>query len=264
MALVISRADWGADKGPGPRITTPVSLLFAHHTVTGMDIGPSAGLATEKAHMRFLEDVRGFSIGVPYNHCIFQSGRVYEGQGWGRMGAHTCNTDLSRCWNTVSHGVAFIGNYETQRLTGAQIESFQKLMAQGKERGFHTRNVTVDPHRKVKATACPGADVMRNLDRLREEFEEMDKADVKRFVAEFLGVLPENLSDVGDSAMGLKAFAIGDRPSRPNRQAVYDALVANKGPKGDKGDTGPQGPPGDTHTHGANREVAGPVGPVDG
>jgi hypothetical protein len=94
-------------------------------------------------------------------------------------------------------------------------------------------------------------DASRMTAKAKEELG-MDKADVKRFVAEFLGVRPDALDELGDAAMGLRAFVQGSTPNNPDRLEVVNALKANKGEKGDTGPRGPRGPQG----------VPGDVGPV--
>lgn len=169
MPIITPRSEWGADRGPGPAITVPTSRLFIHHTVTFGDPFVPSTVAMEKAQMRFLEVVRGFSIGVPYSFCVFGTGRIYEGQGWGREGAHTCNDDDPPvCWNRTAHGFAFVANHDIHRLPDPAREAMRWLIEEGIRRGKLTPGVQIDPHRAVKATACPGRHVLPHMEFFRE------------------------------------------------------------------------------------------------
>lgn len=151
---IVSRDQWGA-RAPvsGIWVKTPVSKLYVHHSVTVPGASPYAD-------MRRIDDIGRERFGrFSYSYAIHPFGTVMEGAGE-RVGAHTANQ------NSTSLGIVFIGNYETDKLTPEAIRAFRELRQELVVRGAVKPVHQVAPHRAVKSTACPGADVMRHWDDL--------------------------------------------------------------------------------------------------
>lgn len=154
----ISRAQWGArpSRGSTGRISRPVDRMFIHHTVT-----PVTG--DDAKDVRTVQSVafgRGFSD-ISYTFLVPPSGDVYEGRGWGKVGAHTAG------FNSSSYAISFIGNYENMDLNDKQVQAAQWIIAEGKRLGFLNKSVKVFGHRDVKATACPGRKAYARLGDIR-------------------------------------------------------------------------------------------------
>lgn len=159
---VVRRGAWGArdPKNPPTKVKwTSKTPTRVHHTATSAPrwrpwLFGSRLIAKEKAHVREIQNyhmnVRGYND-IGYNYLIMPSGRVYIGRGGHVQGAHTYghNNDC---------GIAFVGNYNVDKMTRAQKKAYYKLrqvvgIAGGKEY----------PHKATFATSCPGSNVMSGL-----------------------------------------------------------------------------------------------------
>jgi len=126
---VITRAQWGA----GPKRGSDVSpkLPWAEvviHTEAGSQRSP-ASEGTEKGWIRAIEAFhvgpsRGWD-GIAYSFLIAPSGRIFEGRGWGRSGAHTEGR------NSIAAGICFLGHGDKWPATDAQWESARWLIREG-------------------------------------------------------------------------------------------------------------------------------------
>jgi hypothetical protein len=167
---IVSRATWGAKppKQALQRMAVPALYVFAHHSVTEASNGTAAD---ERRVMRELQAIafgRGFRD-ISYSFAIFRSGRIYEGRGWAKVGAHTVAGDGTD-YNAKSHGFVFVGNYENQTPTRAQLDAFRWLVKEGRRRGYVSSAPRIRGHRDVKATACPGRNVYAKMDYLRTAY----------------------------------------------------------------------------------------------
>jgi len=157
---IISRAEWGAryDNGGGPA-PIPASECWLHHSVTGAP-GVDATFEQDVAAILALERIGEdrFGQGMSYTWPICPSGRIFEGHGVGRLGAHTGGR------NGVARAICFVGNYETSRPSTAQIRSAAWLLQHGRDREWLRVAALRGGHRDVLrltgdsiATDCPGA-----------------------------------------------------------------------------------------------------------
>jgi len=148
---IIRREEWGAvyRDGVGTR-QLPASRAFLHHSFTG-SAGPGATLAQDAAYMRTLERIgqSRFGYGISYTYAVTEAGRVFEGHSVSRIGTHTGG------YNTTGIGIVLIGDYSAKPANAAQIRAVVGLLAWLKASGF-LRDVKLEGHRDVRATACPG------------------------------------------------------------------------------------------------------------
>jgi len=140
---VVSRSEWGAAPA---RSTTPlnparVNLFVLHHT-TGTYRGPRTVRQIQAFHQG---PDRGWSD-VGYNFLIGSEGTVYEGRGWGFVGAH------ARGENSRSIGVAYVGD-GSKPVPDEAKRAILELLAEAERRFGSLRTVG---HRDVGATSCPG------------------------------------------------------------------------------------------------------------
>jgi len=149
--IIISRKTWGARHaagfGPAPRATE----LWLHHSVTPP---PADDEAAERAAMRRLEDIGQdrFGGGISYSFAVAPSGRVYEGTGGLRKGAHTAGR------NTVARAIVLIGDHTRVRPSEPQLWSVAGLVRFGRASGWWSVDRLSGGHRDAPgaATACPG------------------------------------------------------------------------------------------------------------
>lgn len=150
---IISREEWSAKNRAGFGSRAVGSLdKWLHHSASS-NLPDNASRATEGAVMRSLERVgqHNFGGGISYTFLIFPSGRVYEGVGIDRVGAHTAGR------NTGSAGICVVGNYEKAEPSEQALESLAELLAHGVTQGWWKDATLTGGHRDTKATACPGS-----------------------------------------------------------------------------------------------------------
>lgn len=174
----LTRPEWGARLALGPPMRLPAQGIHVHHTVTTPTSDPAAD-------MRTLERIGGQRFGrFSYSWALHPVGAVGEGAGL-TIGAHTAG------WNSTSFGIAFIGNYQHDQLTGAQIEAFRHLRRHLLDAGHLAPGHWVEPHGHRAATACPGRHittptVWAQLLALPQEDLVMDDAHFKNLVRQVL------------------------------------------------------------------------------
>lgn len=138
---VIRRNEWNAGRHRASMISLPVSRLFLHHTVTPQWIGAHAAKRLQEIAWQ-----RGFAD-ISYSWLVDVRGNLIEGRGWRRQGAHT------RGYNSTSHAICLIGNFESSRPPTAMLRGAAQLVA---EHGRYGPDRITHGHRDVGQTSCPG------------------------------------------------------------------------------------------------------------
>jgi len=156
---IISRARWGARYARGfTAAPLPAAEVWLHHSVTlapdlaWVDADRDGVEDDEERAMRTLEQIGQdrFGGGISYTWLVMPSGRIYDGHGVDRQGAHTGGR------NDRARAICFVGNYDTHRPTAAQTRSAAWLLQEGKRRGWLKAARLNGGHRDLKQTACPG------------------------------------------------------------------------------------------------------------
>jgi hypothetical protein len=161
-----SRAEWGSRvvSSPGDNDGQPEPKGYLHHEGGGI-VPTTLTVEQEMAKMRNLQAYSIDSSGqgwsdIPYNICVFPSGRVYEGRGWRAQSAATASE------NSESKAVLMIGNYDKQTPAYALLHNAAVAFAWGVTLGEFTPTVQILGHWEnpdhPKATSCPGANVDMN------------------------------------------------------------------------------------------------------
>lgn len=149
--ILVPRKDWGAKHSAGrKKMPKPVGEINIHHSVTSVRSDPCT-------NMRIVEDVlnsRGLAPG--YSFCVDPSGVVLEGAG-SMVGAHTAGR------NSLSYGICLIGNYDQMQPTLAQLVNAARTINLLILGGAVSNNPKIQGHRATKATACPGANMVNNI-----------------------------------------------------------------------------------------------------
>jgi len=151
--IIIPRKAWGAKHaagfGPAPR----ASELWLHHSVT-RSAGVDATEAQDAQTVRDLERIgqQRFKGGISYSFVVTRSGRVYEGTGGLRRGAHTGGR------NTVARAIVFLDDCSRTRPTEAMLDSAAALVRYGRAAGYWSVDRLTGGHRDAPgaATTCPG------------------------------------------------------------------------------------------------------------
>uniref|UniRef100_A0A9I3ES85 Peptidoglycan recognition protein family domain-containing protein n=1 Tax=Anopheles epiroticus TaxID=199890 RepID=A0A9I3ES85_9DIPT len=159
---LVTRTEWLAQP-PREELTDlklPVGKVIIAHTAT-------EGCTTQQACKALVQSIQRYHINnvkygdIGYNFLIGGDDSVYEGRGWLKVGAHTKN------YNTISHGIAFIGNYETtDRPTEQQIEQLVLLLRNGTDGGWLSNEYKLHGASQLKTTISPGKYLMEQLKHL--------------------------------------------------------------------------------------------------
>ena len=219
---IVSRAEWGAAPPKSVNRLHPdrVSKLVLHHT-TGTYNGP----ATVRAIQRFHQETRNWAD-IGYNFLIGSDGKVYEGRGWDRTGAH------ARGHNSNSIGIAYIGDGRLPVPKAAK----KAILALRKEAVERLPIEEVVGHRDVGSTVCPGDELYKwwvsdhtsgvTFEDARESIVRPPKATTP----EKKEVSSEATTEPPRTISGPRLGGPGDRPGerlvKPRRTAVMDGWMA--------------------------------------
>ncbi|KAG8229695.1 hypothetical protein J437_LFUL015023 [Ladona fulva] len=150
---IVSRSVWGAREPNGTTVmTTPVEYVIVHHTATG-------NCSSTDSCSRILRDIQKYHMDerngrfsdIGYSFLVGGDGKVYEGRGWNKQGAHTKN------YNDKGIGIAFIGNFQSELLKCTkESNAAQELITCGAEMGMVKWDYKLLGHQQTKATECPG------------------------------------------------------------------------------------------------------------
>ncbi|NP_001037786.1 peptidoglycan recognition protein 5 [Danio rerio] len=164
-ADTVSRRGWDAVQ---PREMTqmesPAHTVIVHHTALRFCAHPRESV-TELAHIQRMHmQERGFDD-IGYNFLISGDGTVYEGRGWGIVGAH------AKEHNFYSVGIAFMGNLNADLPSSASLSALLRLLHIGVLHGHVRPNFVLLGHKDVAKTACPGENLYSVLPKLRDRLQ---------------------------------------------------------------------------------------------
>lgn len=155
---VVERADWGAVGGRGVSLGQVDEVIIHHfwkpslHEVADPQTEADLMQQVERTHM----DENDWS-GFGYNFVVFQSGRVYEGRGWGRVGAHTVGE------NDRTVGIAFAIDGDEHEPTPEAWAAAKALIEDGAALGHVTGDATITGHGDYAPKSCPGRNITPQL-----------------------------------------------------------------------------------------------------
>lgn len=157
-----SRRQWGARYQLGTALGGTRRHVLIHHSASP-HLEAIAPVDTEIAAVRGIERYHAVNngwAGIGYNWLVAPSGRVYEGRGWNRVGAHCPGM------NTRSYGVCILMNAERFPPTVQAIGGVRELIRAGISGGYVHIAYRVAGHRDHdKGTECPGDRLYAVLDR---------------------------------------------------------------------------------------------------
>jgi len=127
--------------------------IILHHSATKGSQKFTAFLkAIDENHKaRLHSEVNGFGSHIAYHYVISADGVVKETRPLDEVGYHAgkWTTNLS------SIGICLQGDFTKETMPVAQLEAAKTLVFELRER-FGLSSDKVLPHKKIKATACPG------------------------------------------------------------------------------------------------------------
>jgi N-acetylmuramoyl-L-alanine amidase len=152
----LTRSDWGARAPKSvPTHFSTVNYVFIHHT-TGVTLGADQSNNWVRNIQSYHMDTNGWAD-IAYSFLFDSYGNVFEGRGWGVIGAHTLN------YNSQGHGFAYLGD-GSQPLTVDALDAVRWLVAES-DRRYGAK--TIRGHREVFGTECPGDWLEAHLGDLR-------------------------------------------------------------------------------------------------
>ncbi|XP_043072718.1 peptidoglycan recognition protein 5 isoform X2 [Puntigrus tetrazona] len=158
-AVVVSRRGWNAAEARDrTEMKGPARTVIVHHTALRYCSRPRDSLSELARIQRMHMQERGFDD-IGYNFLISGDGMVYEGRGWGIVGAH------AKEHNFHSVGVAFMGNFN-EFPSAASKSALLRLLQVGVLRGHVQPNFVLVGHRDVAKTECPGNNLYAVLPKL--------------------------------------------------------------------------------------------------
>lgn len=155
---VIPRSEWGA-KASGGNAIGRVSLVIIHHSWRPhleCDVGEKAEVDAVRGIERYHVQSNGWSA-IGYNFLVAQSGRAFEGRGWGIAGAHTAGQ------NSKSVGICLLIDGDSHEPTKAAVEAVRDIIRQGVQQGRIAADFKIRGHHDFAAKSCPGTKVYPKL-----------------------------------------------------------------------------------------------------
>ncbi len=149
-------------------------ILIVHHTATSYK--SSAAKQVKKIY-KYHSYIRKWGD-IGYNYVIGKDGTIFEGRygGNGVIGGHSYSNGTN--YNKGSIGIAVLGNYQTEEISDAALDSLGKLTGWLARNNSITINYDVKffgkkfssaviGHRNVADTACPGKHIYDSLGSVR-------------------------------------------------------------------------------------------------
>jgi peptidoglycan recognition protein len=157
--MIAARSTWGGPSGAiGTALASPMTAVTVHHTHSPT-LPASATVTQERSAVLAVHRHHASKwAGVGYHFLICQSGRIYEGRGWGRVGAHAGAGGGNR-----TLGVVFVINGETTEPSADALHALTWLRDEGVKLGHLTRGHALKLHSDWMATTCPGKRVATAL-----------------------------------------------------------------------------------------------------
>uniref|UniRef100_A0A1Y1JTP6 Peptidoglycan recognition protein family domain-containing protein n=1 Tax=Photinus pyralis TaxID=7054 RepID=A0A1Y1JTP6_PHOPY len=95
---------------------------------------------------------------IAYNFLIGCDSRVYEGRGWGTIGAHTGG------YNSKAVGIAFIGTFDNNLPTPSVLDQGKSLIKYGVDIGVIDQDYKLYAHRQIRPQSVyPGEQLFKEI-----------------------------------------------------------------------------------------------------
>lgn len=162
MPDIVPRNVWCAvpARGVPARIVTPTPRLWLHHGASG-----TSDVDTACSYARYHIRTHGWTD-VGYSFLI-ADGKVLEGRGAGRVGAHTSGD------NAQSHGICMVGSYGKRLPSSRDVDALIALVRHGTAEGWWKGPLT-GGHRDAPgaSTSCPGRRLWQHIGAINRQIVE--------------------------------------------------------------------------------------------
>lgn len=164
---IVSRSEWGARHGNGYAVGTQDEVII-HHAyrpdvgVVSLDKEKSTTRSIESYHAKTFWPDGDPRARIAYSFLVYDSGRIHEGVGWNRYGAHTAG-------HNHKAAVCFVIDGDARLPSAAAWNATQALLTDGVDRGKLTPGFTISGHRDHANKSCPGNKVYPRIQQLKED-----------------------------------------------------------------------------------------------
>ncbi|KAH6925867.1 hypothetical protein HPB50_011486 [Hyalomma asiaticum] len=147
----VSRRDWGARR---PRVQVAMRNPRAQHVFIHHTTGPQC--KDKRSCSRLIRSHQNHHMNanrwpdIGYNFLVGGDGRIYEGRGFGREGAHT------RGYNQIGIAISFVGDFSRAKPSPKMLKAARNLIACGVKMGKIQKGYSLHGHRDANCTSCPG------------------------------------------------------------------------------------------------------------
>uniref|UniRef100_L7M9X9 Peptidoglycan-recognition protein n=1 Tax=Rhipicephalus pulchellus TaxID=72859 RepID=L7M9X9_RHIPC len=148
---IVSRKGWGARR---PRLQVAMrnpraQYVFIHHTTGPQCKDKRSCSQLIRSHQNHHMNANRWPD-IGYNFLVGGDGRIYEGRGFGREGAHT------RGYNQVGIAISFVGDFSRAKPSLTMLRAAERLIACGVKQGKINKRYSLHGHRDANCTSCPG------------------------------------------------------------------------------------------------------------
>ncbi|KAF2883517.1 hypothetical protein ILUMI_22652 [Ignelater luminosus] len=159
---IIDRRSWLAQPPVEEKqyLAAPAKFVIISHTATEDGTTQAENVYLVRLVQTFHIESRKWSD-IGYNFLIGCDGNVYEGRGWGVVGAHTFG------YNTIGMGISFVGCFMNKTPPQFALDQAKLLIQHGVEIGAIAKDYSLIGHCQCTGTESPG----------RSLFEEIKKWD---------------------------------------------------------------------------------------
>lgn len=162
---IVPRSEWAhrPPRAAPVRIPDRLPRRWLHHGAGG-----SSSIATARAYLNHHLDGNGWND-IGYSWLIAE-GKVLEGRGVGRQGAHT------RGDNASSYGICMVGNYSSSPPADRDLDALVWLLRHGHAQGWFTAPGFTGGHRDAPgaSTTCPGSALWAQIGPINARAQEDD------------------------------------------------------------------------------------------
>ncbi|XP_052755931.1 peptidoglycan recognition protein-like [Galleria mellonella] len=150
---VIPISEWGGESSYRKQILqNPVKLVIIQHTESQECNTDDRCQTIAKGIRNYHRFEKGFDdIGPSF--LIGGNGKVYEGAGWNRVGAHT------KLYNNRSIGISFMGNFQNKLPTTEALQAAHSLISCGVTNMYLSEDYQLVGHQQVFSTLSPGREL---------------------------------------------------------------------------------------------------------
>ncbi|CAF1067355.1 unnamed protein product [Adineta steineri] len=151
----VDRAGWGArDPTSITNLTTkPFSFYVIHHTYQPPNCYDDTSCIERVKLIQDMHQINNTWADVGYHFLVGENGKVYEGRGWDRQGAHAPG------WNNDAYGICIIGDFQVASPNQKALDAVKLWIDCGVEQGHVKKDYYIITHRQSQRpgyTVCPG------------------------------------------------------------------------------------------------------------